>query len=192
DYTCTRPDNFGYLNIQGNKEGTDVTGLVRLGPNFGAFEINGYNNGSANVTGTTDVSINISNNVSVGGFDFFDIAKNITIQGNHLGVGLDNVTNLIAGAQYGTLSMLLFEYCGQALIGGPNPGDKNYIAYNGYGVFEFWCSNITISRNSFFCNGIGITYNWMLSRPMPFVNITLLTTSLVGGTALPGSIVELF
>jgi gliding motility-associated-like protein len=88
--------------------------------------------------------------------------------------------------------MLLFEYCGQALIGGPNPGDKNYIAYNGYGVFEFWCSNITISRNSFFCNGIGITYNWMLSRPMPFVNITLLTTSLVGGTALPGSIVELF
>jgi gliding motility-associated-like protein len=197
NYTCTRADNFGYLNIQGNTQGTDVTGLIRLEQNHFAFEINGADNGNANVTGTTNVNINITNNLSVGGFSFFDIANPIIIQGNHLGVGPDNITNLIASSSDGNSYLLDFEFCYSALIGGPNPGNKNYIGYAGneagYGVFEFWCSDITISRNSFFCNGLGIEFNWMLSpRPMPFVNITLLTTGLVGGTALPGSTVELF
>jgi gliding motility-associated-like protein len=194
NYTCTRPDNFGYLKIEGNTIGTDVTGLVRLDPNRGAFEIDGYNDGNANVTGTTPLSIQITNNVSADGFSLFDIQSPFTIKGNHLGVGSDNITNLMANSGFGATYMLSLEYCGQGIIGGPNPGDKNYIANaSAYGVFEFWCSNITISRNSFFCNGLGIEFNWMLSpRPMPFVTITLLTAGSVGGKALPGSTVELF
>ncbi len=193
NYSCARSGNFGYLNIQGNTEGTDLTGTTRLAINLGQFMISGFDDGSSNVTGTTPIAVNITGNVSASSFDFFGISSPITIQGNHIGVGLDNVTNLTGLTSASSFPILDFEFCSSALVGGPAVTDKNYLAYGGYGVYEFWCSNITISRNSIFCNNLGIEFNWMLApRPMPFVNITLLTAGEVGGTALPGSTVELF
>ena len=193
NYTCVQNTDFGFLNIEGNTQGTDVTGNIRLCQGYTSWEINGYNTGSASVTGTTPVNIKIINNTTVGGFGFFAIASPFTIQGNHLGVGSNGSSNLITGATGGENFMLDFEFCTGGLIGGPDPRDKNWVANNGYGVFEFWCSNITISRNSFFCNNIGITMNWLVpGRPQPFVNISLLTAGQVGGTALPGSTIELF
>jgi len=193
NYSWTRIDNFGYLHIEGNIQGTDVTGNTRLCPNHQNFQIDGYNTGSGSVTGSSDLSIDIVNNVSVSGYSFYMINSPFKIQGNHIGVGADNSTNLLSVPGSGTLFLLNFEFCTGGLIGGTNPGDKNYIGYNQKGVYEFWCSNITISRNSFLCNIVGIEFNWMvLNRPAPFVNISLLTTGTVGGTALPNSVIELF
>jgi gliding motility-associated-like protein len=193
NYSCMRSGNFGYLNIQGNTEGTDLTGTARLAINLGQFMISGFDDGAANVTGTTPIAVNITGNVSASSFDFFDISSPIIIQGNHIGVGLDNITNLTGLTSASSFPLLDFDFCGSALVGGTAVTDKNYLAYGGYGVYEFWCSNITLSRNSFFCNSLGIEFNWMLApRPVPFVNITLLTTGEIGGTALPGSTVELF
>jgi gliding motility-associated-like protein len=193
EYTDTRNVDFGYLNIQGNKEGVDITGTIRLSPNYEGFEINGYDNGTGSITGTTSLIVNITDNVSVGGYQLFDIASPFVIQGNHIGVGLDNVTNLISGTFAGILANIDLEFCGQGLIGGPDPGEKNYNAYNGSGVYEFVCGPITISQNSFFCNNIGINPDWQTyNHPAPYVNITLLTAGTVGGTALPNSTIELF
>lgn len=192
-YTDTYNANFGFLRIQGNKDGVDITGTTRLSPNYEGFAINGYDDGNGNMTGTTALLVNITNNVTVGGYQLFDIASPFTIQGNHIGVGLDNITNLITGASAGNESGVYLVFCGQGLIGGPNPAQKNYIAYTGYGTYEFWCGPITISRNSYFCNGIGISPDWQTyNHPAPYANITLLTAGQVGGTALPGSTVELF
>ncbi len=194
NYTWTRLENVGYLNIEGNKIGVDITGNHRLTPNLSSMSINGVNNGIAEVIGTTTIDINIIDNVSAAGFNFFKIASNFKIQGNHIGVGIDNISNLIASTFSSVSSnSLSFSFCTGGLIGGTHPEDKNYIAYNAFAVDEFWCSNITISRNSFFCNGDGIRLNWMIpNRPRPFININLLTPGMVGGTALPNSTIELF
>jgi len=190
----TRRDDFGFLHIEGNLQGTDITGNTRLSRNHDSWQIDGYNDGNGSkVTGITLVIINIRGNVGVGGFSFFSIASPFTIQGNHLGVGLDNTTNLIAGAGSGISSLLNFDWCTGGLIGGPNPGDKNYLAYNETGVSEFWSSSITVSNNSIFCNIVGIAVFWYVpGRPAPFVGINLLTSGLVGGTSLPGAVIELF
>lgn len=194
DLTETRNEDYGFLNIQGNKQGVDVTGLVSLSPLNSEFGINGYNTGEANITGTTALKVNITNNVSQSGYDLFDIASAFVIQGNHIGVALDNTTDLIPGLNIGgNADDILLEFCGHGLIGGAGAGQKNYIADNSAGVYEFWCGPITISQNSFFCNITGIVPDWQTyNHTSPFVNITLLTTGTVGGNALPNSTIELF
>lgn len=187
-YSTINDQDFGYLNIQGNKVGVDITGNTRLSPTYESFDINGNT-----TSGPSTILVNITGNVSVGGYDLTDIANPFVIQGNHIGVGLDNVTNLIGGVNYTSVDIALSN-CGQGLIGGPGPGQKNYIANNYYGVFEGYCGPITISQNSFFCNNTGIVFDYghTYNHPTPYVNITLLTAGTVGGTALPNSTIELF
>ncbi len=192
DFSSTYNRNFGYVNIEGNIQGADITGLHPLSPNHYNFSIDGWNDGNENVAGTTPLSVTIINNISVGGFGFFDIAGQIIIQGNHLGVAADNVTNLTSTATSGNTAMLSFTYCATALVGGTDPTQKNYIANDNYGVLEFYSSTIKITQNSFFCNQIGISLNWVLPRPEPFISINQLTAGGVGGTALPNSTIELF
>ena len=191
----TKTDDFGFLTIEGNMQGTDYTGNKRLSLGHGSWQIDGYNDGDGSkVTGLTPVVIRIINNVGVGGFSFYSIASPFTIQGNHLGVGLDNTSNLIAGTNYGMTSLLFFSYCSGGIIGGAGISQPNWLAYDIYGIFEFSCSNITISRNSIFCNtGPGIIMDWQVrGRPMPFASINLLTAGLVGGKSLPNALIELF
>lgn len=193
DYSSDYNNNFGFINIEGNIQGADITGLHTLSTNHVYFSIDGWDYGSNSPIGTAPVTINIINNISVGGFAFFEIAGPVTVQGNHLGVGTDNVTNLISGAGIGSPALLTFTDCVQGLIGGPNPANKNYIAYDSYGVAEYYSGDITISRNSFFCNQTGIGLNWAsTTQPAPFANITGLTTSSISGTASANSTVELF
>ena len=192
DYTCTNPNNAGYVKIEGNKIGTDRTGMLKLVPTQAddGFFINGYNDGNDNYAGTSALDVDIVNNISVKPFNFFKITNYFKIQGNNIGVGADHVTN-IGNDSY----CLIFEFCGQGTIGGPNASDKNYIANFGRtAVYEFHCGNITITKNSFFCNGYGIDFEWLLDppRPEPFVNINTFNASLVGGTALPNATIELF
>ena len=191
DYTDTRNENFGYLNIQGNMQGTDFTGNIRVDPGFTQFGINGYNNGTGNPTGNNTLAINITDNVSVGGFVLDNIASKFIVQGNHLGVGLNNTTD-ISNTMGGNVALLNLASCSQGLIGGPNAGDKNYIAYTAFGVEEFDCGPITISQNSFFCNYIGIELGPAYPYTIPYANITLLTAGMVGGTGPPNSTIELF
>jgi gliding motility-associated-like protein len=190
DYTDTRNIDFGYLNFQGNKVGTDITGNTRLSPNYEAVQINGYNNGDgSNFSGTTTLAVNITNNISACGYDLFEIASYFYIQGNHIGVGPDNTSNIINDGYNGEQAGIWLTFCGHGLIGGPAPGDKNYIAnFIQWGVFEAYSGNITVSQNSIFCNGTGI----VPSTSKSYVNITLLNTGTVGGTAPPNSIIELF
>jgi gliding motility-associated-like protein len=194
DYTDTRDIDFGYLNWQGNKQGTDITGNTRLSPNYEAIAINGNNTGNANNTGTTRLIVTITNNVSACGYDLFDIASPFVIQGNHIGVGLDNTSNIINDGYNGSQSGIFTEMCGHGLIGGTDPAAKNYIAnFIQWGIYEFWCGPITISRNSIFCNGDGIATDWQTyNSSYSYVNITLLTAGTVGGTATPNSTIELF
>ena len=194
DYTDTRDVDFGYLNWQGNTEGTDVSGTIRLSPLYEAIDINGYNTGDANTTGTTRLLVNITNNVSACGYDLFDIASPFVIQGNHIGVGPDNTSNVINDGYNGSQAGIWLSSCGKGLIGGTDPSTKNYIAnFIEFGVYEFLCGPITVSRNSIFCNGMGIEPdNPTNGHAGAFVNITLLTAGLVGGNALPNSTIELF
>lgn len=194
DYTDTRDIDFGYLNFQGNMVGTDITGNIRLSPNYESIDINGYNNGNASVTGTTRLALTITGNITACGYELFDIGSPFVIQGNHIGVGPDNTSNIINDGYNGFQDGIGLEFCSHGLIGGTGPGEMNYIAnFIQSGVSEFWCGPITISRNSIFCNGYGIDFDaGTYPHPTPFANITLLTTGLVGGTALPGSIIELF
>ena len=187
EYSTIDKLDYGYLNIQGNKEGTDVTGNKTLSPNNKPFLIDGYWTGPA-------ISVNITNNVSVGGYELTAIFNPFVIQGNHIGVGLDNVTNLISGITNLNGDNISLNTCSQGLIGGAGAGQANYIANNVEGVVEAYCGPITISRNSFFCNtAIGIIFDAAhYTHPAPFVNITLLTAGTVGGTALPNSTIELF
>lgn len=195
DYTDTRDIDFGYLNFQGNKVGTDITGNTRLSPNYEAVQINGYNNGDgSNFSGTTTLAVNISNNISACGYDLSEIASYFNIQGNHIGVGPDNTSNIINDGYNGEQAGIWLAFCGHGLIGGSAPGDKNYIAnFIQWAVFEAYSGNITVSQNSIFCNGTGIVPSWQTNSPSkPYVNITLLNTGTVGGTASPNSTVELF
>jgi len=187
EYQLIDAANYGYLNIQGNKEGTDITGNVRLSPNNKPFLIGG------NVfVGQSFVTANIINNVSVGGYEIAYTRSPFVIQGNHIGVGLDNVTNLLGGATISNGDNISLNWCGSGLIGGPSPNQKNYIANNKYGVIEESCGPVTISQNSFFCNGTGIVFDPNYPHPTPYANISLLTPGTVGGTALPNSTIELF
>jgi hypothetical protein len=188
EYSLIDPLNFGYVNIQGNKEGTDITGNVRLSPNNTPFLIGG------NVfVGQSIVTANITSNVSVGGYEIAYTRSPFTIQGNHIGVGLDGVTNLISGGTVSNGDNISLNTCGPGLIGDPDPSQKNYIANNVYGVIEEYTQPVTISQNSFFCNGTGIVLDPQdYPHPTPYANITQLSAGSVGGAALPNSIIELF
>ena len=187
EYSLIDAQNFGYLNIQGNKEGTDITGNSRLSPNNTPFLVGGNV-----ITEQTAVIVNITNNVSVGGYELAYTYSPFVIQGNHIGVGLDNVTNLISGGTVSNGDNLSLNRCGPGLIGGADPSQKNYIANNKYGMGEESCGPITISQNSFFCNGTGIVFDLNYPHPTPYVNISVLTAGTVGGSALPNSTIELF
>jgi len=192
DYSSNYNNNFGYINIEGNKQGTDFTGNVRLSPGHFNFSIDGWNTNTTTPISGTSVQVNILDNISVGGFGLYEIGGAVTVRGNHLGVGADNTTSILDKTAAGNPGLLTLTSCGKAIVGGPNPGDGNYIANATYGVVEYYCGNITISRNSFFCNTTGISINWALPRTEPFVTINQLTSGSVGGAALPNSTVELF
>ena len=189
DWNCSGPDDSGYLRIEGNKIGTDRTGLRKLNPYSYGFSLNGYNDGVGDATGASPVDVSIINNISAEGINLSKFKNYFKIQGNRFGVGADNVTNI--GQNYRWLTI---TFCPKGIIGGGNPGDKNYIANAEFvpGIYLFDCGSITISKNSLFCNGAGIDIAWALQRPKPFVAINKVTSTQVGGNSLPNAIIELF
>lgn len=189
DYQCSRPGEGGYLRIEGNKIGTDRTGLKRLISHSSGFSLNGFNDGIADPAGTSPVDVSITNNISAVGMSLFKFKNYLKIQGNRFGVGADNIANIGQNSY-----CLVLLYCPKGIIGGNADSEKNYIANFTYGtgIFLFYCGSITISKNSLFCNGSGINISWALQRPKPFVAINKLSPTQMGGNSLPNATIELF
>lgn len=189
DLNYSGTDESGYLRIEGNKIGTDRTGLKKINGNSYGFSLNGSNDGVADTTGTSPVEVLIINNISAEGINLVKFKNYFKIQGNRFGVGADNVADI--GQSYRWITVI---FCPKGIIGGDQPGDKNFIANAPYvpGIYLFDCGSITISRNSLFCNGSGIDIGWILQRPKPFVNIHKVTSTDVAGNSLPNSTIELF
>ncbi len=190
DWNSYSLGDSGYLRIEGNKIGTDRTGLKKLIQNSTGFSLNGYNDGVGDSSGTSPVDVSIINNISAEGMSLFKFKNYFKIQGNRFGVGVDNVTNIAVPSSIG----LIIIYCPKGIIGGDNPSDKNYIANftSSSGIRLFYCGSITISKNSLFCNGYGITIGWELPRTIPFATINKITSSQVTGNTLPNATIELF
>ncbi|MEV4885311.1 gliding motility-associated C-terminal domain-containing protein [Chitinophaga ginsengisegetis] len=197
--TSTTATGNGYAEILNNKIGIDHTGYIPLrgAVNDPMISISGPDDGIANSRGGTDLKVTVNNNLfgtwgTISAIACGNIDNDIVIQGNKLGTDIGG--QISSGSSIYT-SIWLTE-CTKGIIGGEAPGQGNIVAYNtsGPGIRIEHCENITISRNSTFCNryGSGIYIEWTQSRPAPFVTINSLSTSQVSGTAQPHSKVELF
>jgi gliding motility-associated-like protein len=189
DWDSYSPGYSGYLRIEGNKIGTDRTGLKRLVGNSGGITLSAYNAAGTDRSGTSTIDVSIINNISAEGIYMSKFKNYFKIQGNRFGVGADNVTNITL-APFG----LIIVECPKGIIGGDNPSDKNYIAnFTGTnGIRLYYCGDVTVSKNSLFCNGYGISIEWYLPRPKPFITINKLTSTDVSGNSLPNATIELF
>ena len=189
DWDSYSPGYSGYLRIEGNKIGTDRTGLKRINGNSGGITLSAYNSAGTDGSGTSTIDVSIINNISSEGIYMSKFKNYFKIQGNRFGVGADNFTNF-TGATTG----LIIVECPKGIIGGDNPSDKNYIANftATNGIRLYYCGSVTVSKNSLFCNGYGISIEWYLPRPKPFVTINTLTSTGVGGHSLPNAKIEVF
>ncbi len=189
DWDSYSPGYSGYVRIEGNKIGTDRTGLKRLNGNSGGILLSAYNGADTGRSGTSTIDVSIINNISVGGIYMSKFKNYFKIQGNRFGVGADNATNITVAS-----TGLIIVECPEGIIGGDNPSDKNYIANYIFtnGIRLYYCGSVTISKNSLFCNGYGISIEWYLPRPKPFVSINKLTSNEVSGNSLPNATIELF
>ena len=189
DWDSYSPGYSGYLRIEGNKIGTDRTGLKRLVGNSGGITLSAYSSAGTDRSGTSTIDVSIINNISAEGIYMSKFKNYFKIQGNRFGVGADNVTNITVAP-----TGLIIVDCPKGIIGGDDPSDKNYIAnFTGTnGIRLYYCGSVTISKNSLFCDGYGISIEWYLPRPKPFVTINKLTSTEVGGHSLPNATIEVF
>ncbi len=79
------------------------------------------------------------------------------------------------------------------LIGGPDVGQGNLIAYNNVGIFKFATGAVNrFQRNGLFCNGSGILYQNSTTNGTAPPAILCVSTGLVEGKAAPNTIIEVF
>jgi len=168
--------------VQGNYLGTDATGMVALGGDYGII------GRRALVGGTTPGARNVisGNRITGIGID----GQGMTVQGNYIGtnaLGTGPLGNGLAGVSIGFNAV-------NSMIGGITPGTGNVIAYNGNGV-AIWrdmsdpiiraVTNNQVLGNSIFGNktstqvgatdGLGINlgpYNYALQPPFPLDGVT--------------------
>jgi gliding motility-associated-like protein len=189
DWDSYSPGYSGYVRIEGNKIGTDRTGLKRLVGNSAGILLSAYDDPDPSRSGTSTIDVSVINNISAEGIYLSKFKNYFKIQGNRFGVGADNVTNITVAP-----TGLIIVDCPKGIIGGDDPSDKNYIANftETNGIRLYYCGSVTVSKNSLFCNGYGISIEWYLSRPKPFVSINKITSTQVGGNSLPNATIELF
>lgn len=152
--------SFSGLTIAGNYIGTDNTGNTALsnGYNIGvdirdAFSMDGGANGSA-----ISITDNVFGGYSAALVEFWGgTADDVTIQGNHIGVGADGVTDIAAtssteaGLYLGGGTMAWSNFT----IGGTGAGEGNIIANSGADGIEITTSGsiIAIAGNTIYGNG---------------------------------------
>ncbi|MBE7173972.1 MAG: gliding motility-associated C-terminal domain-containing protein [Williamsia sp.] len=191
NYTVDRLS--GFMDIRGNKIGTDITGTQKLSASnsTGSLQLQGYHDGIASLGGNTNVRVSLINNIIASSVRLLKFRDTFFIRGNHFGLGADNATNI---SQYDLGAAINIYYCNAGVIGGPNETDKNYIANATAGISELYTGNTTISRNSFRCNTVqGIYFNnWVLNQTQPYLNVTSVSSTNISGNAPSKAKIELF
>jgi uncharacterized repeat protein (TIGR01451 family) len=120
------------IRILGNKIGTDRTGMVKIANSGPGISINGAD--GATIGGTTTADRNIISGNTSQGISITDWSRNITIQGNYIGVGATGTeTNLGNGSQ-GIYASSFYNPSAN-IIGGTASGAGNIIAYNTDGLY---------------------------------------------------------
>ena len=181
-------NNNGFALVSNNSFGSDFTKTT--GVKCGTLEISGVNNINADVSVT--ITKNSFNNPSL----FFinnchpmlslhNIIGYLTIIGNKIG----NLTNPLACQ---TTGIGIWE-CENGIIGGIDPDDQNIIAANYInGISINNNRNITIQRNSIFCNALGIKAS---SNKVAIPEVKILNengVNAVSGSATPNCKIEVF
>ncbi|MDF1512602.1 MAG: hypothetical protein P1S60_02210, partial [Anaerolineae bacterium] len=175
--------------IQGNKIGTDVTGMSALPNGYDGIHLR---NGTLNNTigGATVGSANLISGNTMDGIEILIGGTNgTTVQGNWIGVDATGWGDLGNG-DYG---VIVSDGITDTMI-----GPDNRIAYNGLGgvyVYGIDAEEIVITENSIFQNaydGIVITLNANNNILPPTITATSLSSVLIEGTACSGCTVEVF
>lgn len=176
--------------VQGNKCGTNATGTTII-PNDDSGIIV-INTSGTLIGGATDAHAN-QLCASASEYGIFIIASsNTTIQGNF--IGTDFTKTLSLGNFAGGIRVDFGSP--KNIIGGPNQGEGNTIAYNqGAGVLVGSAADdeVLISQNSIFCNvGKGINLNALGNGNHPSPVIETANSLGSAGTSLPNQFIELF
>lgn len=120
------------IRILGNKIGTDRTGTAKIGNSGTGISIT--NADGVTIGGSTVAARNIISGNSSQGISITDWSRNITIQGNYIGVGTTGTeTNLGNGSQ--GIYASSFYNPSTDIIGGTASGAGNIIAYNSEGLY---------------------------------------------------------
>ena len=166
--------------ISGNYIGTDISGALALGNEWGFWVTDGA---AHNVIQDNLISGNDWSGVSMATGSTANI-----LRANRIGIAADGASPLPNG-----MGGVRIEAVSNT-VGGPYPEDGNIIAFNaGVGVEVCTYSGNTIRRNAIHNNiGPGIVLTDGGNNALPAPIITGIHTGSVSGTACPGCVVEIF
>lgn len=185
--------NLGYLKIINNKFGCNYTQTIGL--MCGEILLQNLNNYGPTETSQILIKGNSYDfSLSQGTFSF-DLKPFITLIGKKGFIDIKaNRINMLATSWFPSDPYVAFSIgnCENGIIGGPSIADINYIAgCSTSGIALGNNKNITITQNSMWCNGKGITAQ-SDKVTIPKTKIFTLTDYNVAGTTLPLSKVEVF
>jgi hypothetical protein len=196
----------GNILVANNKIGTNYDGTLDLSlPQGGSPFDNIYIAGmeSYNFGGDFNTSVQVINNQVVGycrsGVFLRGMGKKFVIQGNKFGTDITGTIRLTQGMDFG----VRVDYGYEGIIGYENDeSQKNIIAFAqrvsgteiglaGCGIAIVDSKNVTISKNSIFCNqqkGIGFWRN----EAIPIAAVNKITSNVYQGTAPSNAKIEVF
>ncbi|HWV69191.1 gliding motility-associated C-terminal domain-containing protein [Chitinophaga sp.] len=176
-YSALVPLGKRNYNVHDNIGGGDYTGSNKIGN--ASFTITTYPR--TDITGDNAIEVK-NNHILEGYFALGGGYGTVLLQGNKINT---DVTGAIrTGRSYANFSVELFRVK-SAFIGGNQQSEKNYISGLFGGVSCSYDDHVTISKNSFFCNGKGIQ-----SKETVFVESFTGTT--VSGTSEADAVIEVF
>jgi RHS repeat-associated protein len=176
------------FNIRNNNIGTDVTGLIPAGNNFGIYL--GSSEGTIGGIASGEGNMISGNNAGICGGGLSDVTNSISILGNKIGVDLNNRPVNTSGS-FRNSHAITFEGTGdnndQYIIGDGSINGRNiitdYIEFNN-------CRNITIRRNFIGNDGtdqIGNGIIYLANSPAIIGGPTVDDGNIISGIYLNGS-----
>lgn len=146
----------GISTVQGNLIGTNATGLLPLGNGMGITIQASQNIIGGSAAGARNVISGNGIGIQIGGLVFPGPFANV-VQGNYIGV------NALGNAPLGNTSRgIELNDSSNTIIGGDQPGEGNFLAFNSFGVVTSTSVvNSVIKGNSIFSNvSLGIDLNF--------------------------------
>ncbi|MEM9058167.1 MAG: right-handed parallel beta-helix repeat-containing protein, partial [Pseudomonadota bacterium] len=120
-----------FIVIWGNLIGTDRTGTQRLGNIGPGISVTGgeiVSIGAPSVTARNVIAANDG-----GGIRLSSFSRDVTIEGNHIGVGITGSETSLGNSGDGIFMSSAFDPSNN-VVGGLQPGEGNLIAYNDRGI----------------------------------------------------------